>query len=456
MNLDGPVRVADAAGAGTATVKLSFDNWKGAKVAPTTHEVVVAPAKPGPKEEPVAKELLATLAHPDRKANAYTVKFSGDGKRLLVAGYPSGVVQLFELASRREVRRIETPAGLRGSANYALVSPDWKTLYVPVEKRTVKAAEKGGKRLYRFEYAGAVRVWDLATGEEQAPLKPAEGRAPVFGALSPGGSLLVCIERPSYDSDDRTPQDVTVAWDLKTGARRKLFDGYAYPSFSPDGKTLAVAVADHAAKTSTLRLFDAATSKELAKLECPDRERFFSLGGFSPDGSVVAVSPGGKKGAPHEVWFRDAKTLGDRGKFVGEADPDRYGWGGGAFTPDGKKYVLLGGRKAAVWDVAAGKVARTFDTGGGASVSVSAVSPDGKTLALAWAPKIPPELEGARDVDPRDLPQPRVTLFDLAGDAPPRTLVAPHGYTGGLAFSPDGKSLAFGTSGGVHLFDLTK
>jgi hypothetical protein len=35
-------------------------------------------------------------------------------------------------------------------------------------------------------------------------------------------------------------------------------------------------------------------------------------------------------------------------------------------------------------------------------------------------------------------------------------LIAPHGYVGGLAFSPDGKKLAFGGAGAVHLFDLTK
>ena len=82
-------------------------------------------------------------------------------------------------------------------------------------------------------------------------------------------------------------------------------------------------------------------------------------------------------------------------------------------------------------------------------------SPDGQTLAAAWAPKADADVDDARDPEPRDLPQPRVSLIALDRSAA-RTLVAPHGYVGSVAFSPDGKTLAFGSTGAVHLFDLTK
>jgi hypothetical protein len=85
-----------------------------------------------------------------------------------------------------------------------------------------------------------------------------------------------------------------------------------------------------------------------------------------------------------------------------------------------------------------------------------AFSPDGKTLAVGWAPRGDADQEAARDPDPQDLPQPRVSLIDLSGKASPRVLVAAHGYVGGLAFSPDCKTLAFGGAGVAHLFDLTK
>jgi WD40 repeat protein len=366
-------------------------------------------------------------------------------------------VQIWDVASRKDIVRIDSPPGLRGSGAYALLRPDWKALYVPVEKRTVKAFERGGKRLQRVEYAGEVRVWDVLTGKEKASLRPAEGTAPVIGKLSPDGRLLVCVERPGYDTSDPRTKDVTVVWDLVTGKKWKLADEYVYPSFAPDGKTAVASQTDHDAKLSAVKVFDLATGKILAKRACPEKDRHFSVGSVSPNGSVVAVSLGGKKAAPVEVWFLDAKTLELRGKMVGQGDPERYGWGGGLFTPDGKRYVALDGvGNALVWDVAGRKLERTLPTGGDQPVWRVAVSPDGRTLAVAWSPKADADTEDVREPDPRDLPQPRVSLLDLSGKSPPRVLVAPHGYTGGLAFSPDGKTLAFGGAGAVHLFDLRK
>lgn len=454
MNLDGPVRAADTAGSGDATVTLSFSAWSEGHVSATTHTLAVLPPKPGTKDEPVAANLIGSLIQPDRKASVWGIEFSKDGKHLLTAGYPSGIVQIWDWTANSVVRRIDTPPGLRGSAEYALISPDWKTLYVPVEKRTVKQSERDGKRIARVEQSGEIRIWDLSTGKEKDPIKPAEGTSPTYAKLSPDGRFLIYIQRSGYEAG-QLQKDTTIICDLEGGKKSKLCDGYGTTVFAPDGKTVAVDVNDYETKTDVLKLFDVVTGKELAKLACPEKDLSFSLRGFSLDGSLIAVCPGGKLGAPHEVWFRDGKTLEDRGRFIGDADPKGYGWAGGKFTPDSRHYVVFDGKgKGHVWDIGGKKVSRTLDIGVNAWRLV--FSPNGTTLAVAWAPKGDEDQDGARDPDPRDLQQPRVTLFDLAGTKPPRVLIAPHGYVGGLAFSPDSKTLAFGGTGAVHLFDLTK
>ena len=435
---------------------LSFTAWAEGHVTSTTHELTVLPRRAGSKAEPVAANLIASLVHPDRKASVHGVQFSPDGQRLFASGYPSGVLQIWDWAAKNEVRRIETPPGYRGSSEYALITPDWKTLYVPTEKRTVKPIERDGKRLHQIEYAGAIRIWDLATGQEQEPLPPAEGTAPVYAELGSGGRLLICIERPSYEAGPRVlVKDTTVVWDLVSRKKWKLCDGFGVPEFAPDGKTVGVNITDYEAKKSVVKLLEVATGKELASIDCPEKDRFFSLDAYSPDGSLVAVSLGGKLGAPREVWLLDGKTLADRGRFSGDGEPKRYGWGSGKFSPNGRRYVILDGAgKAQVWDTATAKIVGTLDIG--ANAWKLAISPDSATLAVGWAPKGDADLDAAREPDPLDLPQPRVTLLDLAGMRPPRVLIAPHGYVGGLAFSPDGKTLAFGSSGAVNLFDLTR
>src|SRR5437870_3566895 len=99
---------------------------------PTTHTIPVLPRRAGAKDEPIAHNLIASLVHPDRGANVCTVEFSPEGSRLLTAGYPSGIVQIWDVALGKEVIRIDTPPCQRASANYAVLSPDWKSLYVPV------------------------------------------------------------------------------------------------------------------------------------------------------------------------------------------------------------------------------------------------------------------------------------------------------------------------------------
>jgi WD40 repeat protein len=383
-----------------------------------------------------------------------TVRFSEDGKRLFVSGYPSGIVQVWDWAAKKELRRIDTPSGLRGSASYAIITPDWKTLYVPIESKKVISSEKDGRVVQRLEYSGRIGVWDVATGAERTPLRPPEGSAPYYAVLSPDGRHLVSCERLSFSAGEPRRGGVW-DWDLQTGARRKIWDGTNYPRFSPDGRTIAFTAYEREANGYILKLIDLATGKERASFRCQEKDSIMLGGDFSPDGSIITTDIRGPKGSKPMIHFLDAKTLAERGRFVGVSEPDGIGWISTVFTPDGRSCVLLDmAGKAHIWNLSTQKEVRSFAVG--AHSFTMTFSPVGRTLAVAWSPKPPAELENAHNTDPRDLPQPRVTLFDLAGNKPPRPQIAPHGFIGGLAFSPDGQTLAFGTSGGVRLFDLSR
>ena len=83
-----------------------------------------------------------------------------------------------------------------------------------------------------------------------------------------------------------------------------------------------------------------------------------------------------------------------------------------------------------------------------------AFSKDGRRLAVLVQDEI--RVSPGDKVGPLDRPQPRVYLFDLTKPkSPPEEIVCPHGNMGRLAFSADGKTLAFGSTGAVHLFDVS-
>jgi WD40 repeat protein len=447
VNLYGPVSAPAEAGPGPAEVRIAFDAWKDGHVAPTTHRLDILPAKPAPKPEPFSPNLIASLPHPDPTGCPWQLRFSEDGRRLFTYGYPSGVVQFWDVAEKKEIRRFTTASGMRGAADYALLSPDWNTLYVVVRNRKVTRFEKDGKPAVRYSFDGEIQVWDVTTGEARPSLKVPANRGPSGCVLSPDGNSIICSEQLGYESDQQ-PKTQSVVWDVKTGTRRVLLDDYVYPFVSSDNKTLVTATSDWAAKTSALRVLDLATGRELVKEDCPEKEKYYGVIALSVDG-VAAVSVAGQGEGRSDIVFRDSRTLADRGKYTGTDDPERYGWGG-TFSPDGRFYVVADKKGTLrLWDVAAGKTAVTCPVGH--KVWKVAFSPDGKTLAAGWMNE---SENGSGFHDPKDYNPLKVSVFDLtAPSAPPRVLVGPPGWTSSLAFSPDGKTLAVGASGAVHLFD---
>jgi WD40 repeat protein len=454
VNLHGPVRANASAGAGDATVVVRLDAWKEGNVAPTTHTVRVQPQRVKLTLEPVAPELRKTLVHPDRKATAGILQFSPAGDKLFIAGYPSGVVQVFDVATGKELRRVAGPRGYRSSMNYAVPGADWKTIYIAVESRKGERVTKDGKSVFVPNYTGEIRVFDVATGEEKPRLKRDGNGAISTIELSPDGKSLITLESFSAltDAGQQTLSTAMFEWDLATWKARKWRDKFAVERRSKDGRWVATSQVDHQALTSRVAVTDTKGGKETVLLDA--KQTTLGYLALSPDARSLAVSAyvrdKGRGESELKAW--DLGTLQEVSlrslKFDTVVDL--------TYSPDGA--VL------AVWTVPGGT--RLIDTKTWTervlpgkddkdAFQRSAFSPDGKRLALV-ATRLPESAFRSREPDPLDYPQSRVYLYDLTSNGPPRVFVCPQGFMMRLEFDPTGKWLAAGATGGVWLFEVSK
>jgi WD40 repeat protein len=290
---------------------------------------------------------------------------------------------------------------------------------------------------------------DTATGQEKPSLKASPGHGVVTAEVSPDGRKLVVLERPSFERNDRKP-DAAFLVDLPTATKKQLGQGYAMTAFVRDSRQFALTFSNYETYSGVLKLFDAGGA-ELAQLATVKGEAL-TWPKFSPDGKRLAVEQSkGLINQPATLRVFDVPTRKEIATFKsGGAFPFLdY-----AFAPDGKGLAATdyhGGLR--MWDVTTGKTLRekAFP---GVRLFHLALAPDGRRLAVLGQPEW--DRKDFADPDAQELPQPRVYLFDLTvAGAEPEVVICPHGYLGGVAFSPDGKTLAVGGAGATHLFDVT-
>lgn len=178
------------------------------------------------------------------------------------------------------------------------------------------ALSRDGKWLATAGNDGVVVVWDAATAKERRRIAACSGRFGMEVALSADGKLLAT----------HGMSEAVRLWDMATGKERPLasekMDGIVRPTFSADGKMLAVS-------GRTPRLWQTETGKERVRLRI----------------EIVAFSA--------------------------------------TFAPDGKSLITLDSDgKARVWNTDSGRERQAFDTPGALE---AALSPDGKRLGLRMA-----------------------------------------------------------------------
>jgi RNA polymerase sigma factor (sigma-70 family) len=271
------------------------------------------------------------------------VAFTPDGKVLMSGGDEDRTVKLWELATGKELVRIEAEKQLTGMA-----------------------LSRDGATVATGEIDGTVRLWRAATGQPLATLK-GHTTLVVGLAFAPDGKTLATA---GY-RDQRV-----FVWDVATGKRLHDLSARMPEAmcvvFSPNGKTLA---AGGRGAGLTIAFWDVATGKELRPLPGLQQEVWGLC--FSPDGKALAAACG-RESPSLRLWDvargKEARPL----EMAGTQTPTV------AFSPNGK--LLASGRMSGqlcLWEVITGTLIGQVAAHPGRTYGTYAVSfaPDGRTLA---------------------------------------------------------------------------
>jgi len=239
------------------------------------------------------------------------VAFSPDGRRLAVAGGPSGrygEIKIWDVTAAAP-KLVSTIQGHRDSILAIAFSPD-------------------GATIASASYDKLIKLWNVADGKVIATLK--EHSDAVYAvAFLPGGTQLLSA------AGDRTVK----IWNVSTGKRlftaSESLDAVYTAAVHPSGRSFAAAGADRMIRTWAWNGDASSAGGNTATLQSSTfahGESVLRLA-YSPDGAILASA-----GADRVIKLWDAATLKERQSF--EAQPD---WVMGlALSADGK--LLAAGR----------------------------------------------------------------------------------------------------------------
>jgi WD40 repeat protein len=291
-----------------------------------------------------------------------------------------------------------------------------------------------GRRLASASWDQTVKVWDVTTAPE-GPILTSWDSA--FSTFSPDLRLCAALG----------PSDTIQIWDIATGQIKRTIKAPGKIEtevvFSPDGQRVACSTA------GTLRVWDIATGKEQRHIPLSSPNLLNRRLAFSPDGTCLAATPASQRirlhpAAPElrtvRVW--DVTTGEEKLGFVANTlSIDAV-----TFSPDGRRLVGIGYRpdhdrsEVKIWEAASGREIATLHGHEKydwifADHGGVAFSPDGRSLA--FAPN-----------------QPTVPVWDVATGQQKLTLKGHTSTVNRVVFSPNGRLATVARDDTVRLWDV--
>jgi WD40 repeat protein len=319
-----------------------------------------------------------------------TVAVSPKSSRFVATGSIDNTARIWDLATAKQLLVYKEHTSIVYGVAF---SPDERLMLTGSADNTAKLWEREtGKTIRVFQHPGTVmavayaadgqrivtacedgfiRLWDLSSNAEPQLFKNPAGRIESVALFTDSSMLAAC-----------GGDNVVRVWNLRTAAPPQEWQGHTAQvislAFSADGRQLLSASWD-----GTARIWDTATGRQLRILS----HRLNKDGTTYKDTTVAAFSSDGQKiitgGRDNTALLWDAESGQLRRRFQGNAFNDVQS----AVSPDGRWLAVeIGGGYVTLWDLSTGQQTRFLgkETSFGFKRGLAfAFTADSRYLALA-------------------------------------------------------------------------
>jgi WD40 repeat protein len=340
-----------------------------------------------------------------------------------------------------------------------------KTMRLPVDEyvdaiawspdsRYLAASDQRGHHLY---------VWDTITGGQVFKVPNTAGLAPGLAFTKDGKFILGSLSEGRPESEGRRANHVFSIWSARTGEHLQDVDGPGEkdPYF---GASNAERILIGPESNSVVAIFggghligiyEVGSWKliKVAKVAEPGEKVGQSIhdAAISPDGHTLALGlsnsvavdlypPYAPRPQPGNVWLWKLPEGSPIRRFHGDPNETATVWAV-AFSPDGRSLAVgssvnegVDEHQLRMWNAETGDLVWAYQTGFKVNIQSISFHPSGRIFATSSYPTL-------------------VRIWDAGSPKLLREISAPGRLLGVVAYSPDGRKLAYGGDGGVTITD---